>query len=91
MPKYVIEREISGLSELGPDDLHGLAAKSNSVLHDMEGNIQWVQSYATGDRLFCIYNAESEALIQEHARRGGFPCDSVRQVHAVIDPVTGEG
>ena len=90
MPKYVIEREFPGAGALGPDELHGVAAKSNAVLAEMAGNVQWVHTYVSEDRLFCVYNAEDENLIREHARRGGFPCTDIRQVSAVIDPVTGE-
>ncbi|MER7545063.1 DUF4242 domain-containing protein [Actinomadura sp.] len=64
--------------------------RSNAVREGMDGDIQWVQTYVAGDRFFCVYNAESEDLIREHAARGGFPCDHVRQVGAVIDPVTAE-
>ncbi|MGH3951903.1 MAG: DUF4242 domain-containing protein [Pseudonocardiaceae bacterium] len=90
MPKYLIERAVPGAGGMGPDELHGISAKSNAVLDGLDGNIQWVQTYVAEDRLFCVYNAESEDLIREHASRGGFPCDSVRQISAVIDPVTGE-
>jgi hypothetical protein len=91
MPKYVIERTVPGLGRMTGDELHDISAKSNAVLADLGPGIQWVQSYATDDRLFCVYNAEDESLIREHAQRGGFPCDNVRQVAAIIDPVTGEG
>lgn len=91
MPKYVIERGIPGIGQMGAKDLRGLSAASNDVLRSMEGDIQWVHSYAAEDTLFCVYNSENEDLIREHARRGGFPCDRVRVVSAIIDPVTGEG
>jgi hypothetical protein len=90
MPKYLIERDVPGAGNLTPEQLHGLSAKSNEVLAQLDGRAQWVQSYVTGDHLFCVYNAESEDAIREHARIGGFPCDVVRQVGAIIDPVTGE-
>ncbi|HET6562558.1 MAG TPA: DUF4242 domain-containing protein [Marmoricola sp.] len=90
MPKYVIERAVPGVGRMSTDELHGLSAASNKVLQSLEGDIQWVHSYAAEDRLFCVYNAESQELIREHARRGGFPCDHIRQVSAIIDPVTGE-
>lgn len=91
MPKYVIEREVPGIGGMSSDELHGLSAKSNAVLAGIDGDIQWVHSYAAEDRLFCVYNAENKELIREHARRGGFPCDNIREVSAIIDPVTGEG
>lgn len=90
MPKYVIERTVPNVGEMSPEDLQKLAAKSNSVLQSVTGDIQWVQSYVAEDRIFCVYNAESQDLIREHATRGGFPCDNIRQVSAVIDPVTGD-
>lgn len=89
MQKYVIEREVPGLGDLTPEQLRGLSAKSNEVLAGLDGAAQWVHSYVTGDRLFCVYNAESEDAIREHARRGGFPCNRISQVGAIIDPVTG--
>lgn len=91
MPKYLIQRTVPGAGQLTPEQLHGLSAKSNAVLSQLGGRAQWVQSYVTGEELFCVYNAESEDAVREHARIGGFPCDRVRQVGAIIDPVTGEG
>ncbi|HEX2176534.1 MAG TPA: DUF4242 domain-containing protein [Nocardioidaceae bacterium] len=90
MPKYLIERTVPGATQMNPAELQGIAAKSNTVLREMGPEIQWVQSYVVRDRLCCVYNSESEELILEHARRGGFPCDDIRQVTALIDPVTGE-
>lgn len=90
MPKYLITRTVPGAGALGPDELHDLSARSNSVLAGLGGRAQWVHSYVTKDRLFCVYNAENEQAVREHARRGGFPCDEVTQVGAIIDPVTGE-
>ncbi|MDN5797996.1 MAG: DUF4242 domain-containing protein [Intrasporangium sp.] len=91
MPKYVIERSVPGLGQMTRDQLHDLSAASNAVLSDLGPSIQWVHSYVTDERLFCVYNARDEDLIREHAARGGFPCDGIRQVGAIIDPVTGEG
>lgn len=91
MPTYVIERTVPGAGQLSDDELTALAAKSNGVLAALDGWVQWVHSYVTNDRLFCVYRAESEQLVREHARRGGFPCDHVRRVATVIDPVTAEG
>lgn len=90
MPKYVIEREVPGAGNLSPEQLHGLSAKSVEVLSGMGPDIQWVHSYVTGDRLFCVYNAANEDLLREHARRGDFPCNNIYEVASVIDPVTGE-
>lgn len=91
MPKYLIRREVPGAGTLGPDQLHQLAAKSNAVLAQLGQGVQWVQSYVTGERLYCVYNADSEDKVREHARIGGFPCDEIVQVSGIIDPVTGEG
>lgn len=91
MPKYLINRELPGAGSLTPEELHGVATKSNQVLADLAPDVQWVQSYVTADGITCVYNAASEELIREHARRGGFPCDGIQQVSAVMDPVTGEG
>lgn len=90
MPKYHITRELPGAGAMTPEQLQEVAAKSNAVLAQLGGRAQWVQSYVTADHLFCVYNAESEEAIREHARIGGFPCDAVRPVGAIIDPVTGE-
>jgi hypothetical protein len=85
MQKYIIDRTVPGAARM---DLAALAAMSNKVLHDLGPGIQWVQSYVTDDRITCIYLAENEALIREHARCGGFPLDSVEVVRTVIDPTT---
>lgn len=90
MPKFVIERTVPGAGEMTPDQLGSIAAQSNTVLAGMASGIQWVHTYVTDDRLFCVYNAEDQQLIREHARRGGFPCDAIRPVSAIIDSVTGE-
>jgi hypothetical protein len=91
MPKYLIRREVHAVGTMTPDQLHDLSAKSNAVLAQVGEGIQWVQSYVTGNRLFCVYNADNEAKIREHARIGGFPCDEITQISGIIDPVTGEG
>jgi hypothetical protein len=90
MPKYVIERTVPGAGSLSSDELAELSAQSNKVLASFDSGIQWVHSYVAEDRLFCVYNADSKELIREHARRGSFPCDQIRQVSAVIDPISGE-
>src|SRR5690606_28818024 len=90
MPKYLIRREVPRAGTLSPDRLHDLSAKSNAALAQVGEGVQWVQSYVTGDRLYCVYNAADEQKIREHARIGGFPCDEITQVCGIIDPVTGE-
>ncbi|MDH5245233.1 MAG: DUF4242 domain-containing protein [Betaproteobacteria bacterium] len=90
MPKYVIEREIPGAGSLAPDALRAISRKSCSVLRGMGPEIQWVQSFVTGDKIYCVYVAPSEEAVREHASRGGFPANRVSQVMSVIDPVTGE-
>lgn len=90
MPKYVIERDLPGAGNLSSDELQGIARRSCGVLDDMGNGIQWVQSYVTDDRIYCIYVAEDEGRVMEHARRGGFPADSVARVRSIIDPVTAE-
>ena len=91
MPKYVIEREIPGLGEASAEDLRAVAQKSNAVLAELAPQVQWVQSYATQDKMYCIYVADDAESVREHARRGGFPADSVAAVAAVVDPTTAEG
>ena len=90
MPKYVIEREIPGAGKLTATDLHGISAKSCGVLQDLGPSIQWVESYVTDDKIYCVYIAPNEALVREHARKGGFPANKVSEVKTVIDPTTAE-
>jgi hypothetical protein len=90
MPKFVIERSIPNIGSVSAADLQAISQKSCGVLRDLGSDVQWVQSYVTGDKIYCIYNAASEALVREHARRGGFPADSVARVVTAIDPVTAE-
>jgi hypothetical protein len=90
MPKYVIERELPGAGKLSSADLQGISAKSCGVLNEMGPTIQWVHSYVTDDKIYCIYNAPSEAMVREHAQRGGFPANRISQVTEIIDPVTAE-
>lgn len=90
MPKYVIERTIPGAGKLTPDELRAISAKSVGVIEDLGPGVQWVQSYVTGDKIYCVYNAKDADLIREHARCGGFPADVVSQVVTVIDPTTAE-
>jgi Nickel responsive protein SCO4226-like len=90
MPKYVIERTLPGAGNLTAEELTAVAARSNGVLSDMGGDTQWLQSYVTGDKLYCVYIAPDAERVYEHARCGGFPADSVEQVTTVIDPTTAE-
>ena len=90
MPRYVIERDIPKVGQSSAAQLQSVAAKSCSVLNQMGPQVQWVQSYVTGDRIYCVYIAPSEEAVREHARRGGFPANRVSQVVAVIDPTTAE-
>jgi hypothetical protein len=90
MPKFVIEREIPGAGKLSPTDLQGVAQKSCGVLRDMGPTIQWLHSYVTDNKIYCVYIAPDEAAVREHAKKGGFPANSVAQVRNVIDPTTAE-
>ena len=90
MPKYVIEREIPGAGKLSPAELHDISAKSREVLSNLGPSIQWLESYVTDDKVYCVYIAPSEDLIREHAKRGGFPANRISEVRAVIDPTTAE-
>jgi len=90
VPRYLIERDIPGVGDFSAADLRGISRKSRDVLQDMGPNIQWVHSYVTGDRIYCVYVAASEELIREHARRGGFPADRVFEIVAQIDLTTAE-
>jgi hypothetical protein len=90
MPKFVIERDFPGAGKLSAADLQGVSEKSCSVLCNLGPQIQWVQSYVTDDKIYCVYIAPSEELIREHARQGGFPANKISQVRAVIDPTSSE-
>jgi hypothetical protein len=90
MPKFVIERSIPRIGTTSPPELQAIAQKSCGVLRDLGPDVQWVQSYVTDDKIYCIYNAVNEGLVREHARRGGFPADSVARVVTTIDPITAE-
>lgn len=91
MKKYVIEREIPAVGTLAREELRAGAAKSNEALRQLAPKIQWVQSYVTADKIFCIYLAEDPAVIQEHARLSGFPAHRITEVGKVIDPTTANG
>jgi hypothetical protein len=90
MPKYVIERDIPGAGELTAAQLNTISQTSCNVLRNMGPEIQWVQSYVTGNKIYCIYIAPDDTMIREHARLGGFPADAVNEVVTVIDPTTAE-
>lgn len=90
MPKYVIEREIPGAGKLSPEQLKGISQTSCGVLSKMGSQIQWLHSYVTGDKIYCVYIAPNEEMVREHAKQGGFPANSVAEVATIIDPVTAE-
>jgi hypothetical protein len=90
MPKYVIEREIPGAGNIGPEDMQGISQKSCSVLKELGPEVQWVQSYVTEDKIYCVYIAPNKEMVLEHAKRGGFPANSVAEVKRMIDPTTAE-
>jgi hypothetical protein len=87
---YVIERSIPGAGNLSAEQLKGISQASCGILKDLGPTIQWVQSYVTGDKVYCVYQAPDEALIREHAKRGGFPADAVNRVTTIIGPKTAE-
>jgi hypothetical protein len=90
MPKYVIEREIPGAGKLSPAELQGISQKSCSVLQKLGPQVQWLQSYVTDDKIYCVYIAPNEAAIREHASQGGFPANKISRVRTVIDPTSSE-
>ena len=90
MPKYVIEREIPGAGSLSTEQLQGVSQKSCSVLRNLGPSIQWVQSYVTEDKIYCVYIAPNEDLIREHAAQGGFPANKISEIKTIIDPTTAE-
>lgn len=90
MPKFVIEREIPGAGKLSAADLHAISQKSCGVLQNMGPKIQWLQSYVTDNKIYCVYIAPDEATVREHAKQGGFPANSVARIATVIDPTTAE-
>ncbi len=91
MPKYVIEREIPGAGKLSAQELQGISQKSVAVLNEMGPQIQWVHSYVTDDKIYCVYIAPNKEMVREHAKQGGFPANLVSEVKSVIDPATAEG
>jgi hypothetical protein len=89
MPRYVIERELPGAGELSDEQIGAISEKSNQVLADMSGEVQWDHSYVVGNKIFCVYVAPDESKVREHADRGGFPANAIHRVVRVIDPTTG--
>lgn len=90
MPKYVIERDIPGAGKLSAQELQGISQKSCDVLRDLGPQIQWVQSYVTDDKIYCVYIAPDKATVEKHAKQGGFPANRISEVRSVIDPTTAE-
>jgi hypothetical protein len=90
MPRYIIEREIPKAGELSRDDLRGISQKSCGILREMGTEIQWIESFVTNDKIYCVYIAPNEAMIREHAVKGGFPADRISEIKSVIGPVTAE-
>lgn len=90
MPKYVIERDFPGAGKLSSQELKAISQKSCGVLNKMGPQIQWVESFVTGDKIYCVYVAPNEKMVREHAKQGGFPVNRVSQVTSVIDPTTAE-
>jgi hypothetical protein len=91
MPKFVIEREIPGAGNLSPKELQAISQTSCGVLRQMGPRIQWIQSYVTDDKIYCVYVAPNEEMIREHAQQGGFPATRISEIKSVIDPTTAEG
>jgi len=90
LPKYLIERELIGAGNLSQQQLQAISQKSCSVLRNLGPQIEWVHSYVTGDKIYCIYNAPSEELIRQHAKQGGFPANRISEIKTMIDPSTAE-
>lgn len=90
MPKYLIERELPGAGKLSQDQLRGISQKSCSVLNRMGPEIQWIHSYVTGDKIYCVYRAPNEEMVRQHAKEGGFPANRISEITSVIEPSTAE-
>ncbi|MEN8690297.1 MAG: DUF4242 domain-containing protein [Desulfobacterales bacterium] len=91
MPKYIIERELPGAGDLGDDQIQGISQKSCQVLGELGPQIQWVESFVTDDKIYCVYIAPSKELIEKHAQQGGFPANKISKVRRMIDPTSAEG
>ena len=90
MPKYIIEREIPGAGQLTTTELQKISEKSCCILKEMEGKVQWLESYITDNKTYCVYIAPNEAAVREHAAKGEFPANSISEIKTIIDPTTGE-
>ena len=90
MPKYIIERELPGAGKLSVAELKGIARKSCAVLEKLGPKIQWIESYVTGDKIYCVYVASNEQLVREHAQQGGFPANCISEIKTIISPTTAE-
>lgn len=90
MKRYMIERELPGVGSLGAEELKGAACTSNDALAKLDGKVQWVHSYVAGDKTFCVYLAEDEDAIREHAQLSGFPASQITEIRGIIDPITAQ-
>lgn len=90
MPKYLIERDLPGAGELSQEQLRGISQKSCGVLNHLGPEIQWIESYVTADKIYCVYRAPNEEMVREHAKQGGFPANKISEISTVIDPSTAE-
>lgn len=90
MPRYVIERELPGAGKLSSADLHGISQKSCGVIKELGPTIQWVESFVTEDKIYCVYNAPNKEILKEHANKGGFPANRIEEIKNVISPITAE-
>lgn len=90
MPRYVIERELPGAGKLNKEELHGISQKSCGVIRELGPSIQWVESYVTEDKIYCVYNAPNKEILKEHADKGGFPANRIEEIKNMISPVTAE-
>ncbi|MDJ0784233.1 MAG: DUF4242 domain-containing protein [Desulfosarcinaceae bacterium] len=91
MPKYIIERDLPGAGDLGDDQIQGISQKSCQVLSDLGPQIQWVESFVTDDKIYCVYIAPNAEMVKQHAEAGGFPANRISQVRRMIDPTSAEG
>ena len=91
MPKYIIERELPGAGNLGDDQIRGISQKSCQVLRELGPQIQWVESFVTDDKIYCVYIAPNKEMIEKHAQQGGFPANKISEVRRMIDPTSAEG
>lgn len=90
MPKYLIEREFPGAGKLSRDQLRGISQKSCGVLNHLGPEIQWIESYVTADKIYCVYRAPNEEMVREHARQGDFPANKISEIASIIDPSTAD-